>query len=283
MSSSATIKLYLPTGDANGIRTAEISNWSGKAIASPRTALDSFLNREEVHHPGIYILFGVDVHSGKPAAYIGEAENVAERVKSHKGKDFWNATIAFVSKDANLTKAHVRYLEGQFIEKATSVGRYVVRNSLPSGAKLPESDVSDMEVFLTRAAQLLPVLGSDLLTPIAGSSKSDDPAQHYTCKRKGAVATGVRTPSGFVVFAGSTALKEAAEHTKINGPWIIALREQLKQDGRLVLDEPFLRFTKDVEFSSPSAAAATIYGGNAAGPLVWKNSHGKTLKEVEAS
>ena len=38
---AATIKLFLPTGEATGIRTAEISNWTGKAIAGPRTALVS--------------------------------------------------------------------------------------------------------------------------------------------------------------------------------------------------------------------------------------------------
>ena len=36
---SATIKLFLPHGDAKGLRTAEISNWTGKALAAPRTEL----------------------------------------------------------------------------------------------------------------------------------------------------------------------------------------------------------------------------------------------------
>ena len=31
---SATIKLFLPRGDAKSLRTAEISNWTGKAIAA---------------------------------------------------------------------------------------------------------------------------------------------------------------------------------------------------------------------------------------------------------
>ena len=30
---SATIKLFLPHGDPKRLRTAEISNWSGKAVA----------------------------------------------------------------------------------------------------------------------------------------------------------------------------------------------------------------------------------------------------------
>ena len=44
---SATIKLHLPRGDAKSPRTAEISNWTGKAVAAPRTELDELLAREE--------------------------------------------------------------------------------------------------------------------------------------------------------------------------------------------------------------------------------------------
>ena len=51
--SSATIKLFLPRGDAKSLRTAEISNWSGKAIAAPRTELDELLAREELEKAGV--------------------------------------------------------------------------------------------------------------------------------------------------------------------------------------------------------------------------------------
>src|SRR2546430_4328709 len=44
---SATIKLFLPRGDAKSLRTAEISNWTGKAIAAPRTELEELLRSEE--------------------------------------------------------------------------------------------------------------------------------------------------------------------------------------------------------------------------------------------
>src|SRR5258708_37433213 len=84
--SSATIKLFLPRGDAKSLRTAEISNWTGKAIAAPRTELDDLLLREELDKAGVYILSGVDPLSGSPLAYIGEAEVVRERLKQHKAK-----------------------------------------------------------------------------------------------------------------------------------------------------------------------------------------------------
>jgi hypothetical protein len=107
---SATIKLFLPRGDAKSLRTAEISNWTGKAIAAPRTEFDELLQREELDKSGVYILIGTDPLSGSPHAYIGEAEVIRDRLKQHKSKEFWISAIVFVSKDENLTKAHIRYL-----------------------------------------------------------------------------------------------------------------------------------------------------------------------------
>jgi len=283
MNKSATIKLFRPFGDAKSVRTAEISNWSGKAIAAPRSELDHFVAREELSKPGIYILIGVDPGSGSSMAYVGEAESVADRIKQHKSKDFWNSAIAFVSKDENLTKSHIRYLEGRLIQIAMDVGRYVVTNNQSSGAKLPESDLNDMEVFLERITQLLPVLGSELLTPVLDKSVVEQSQEVLVCKRNGAVANGIRTPNGFVILKGSTAVKELRQATKANGPWVINLRNQLVSNGSLVEKGEFLTFTKDVEFSSPSAAAAMVYASTAAGPVAWKNSSGQTLKELESN
>src|SRR5882672_2637049 len=146
---SATIKLFLPRGDAKSLRTAEISNWTGKAIAAPRTELDDLLRREELDKSGVYILTGTDPLLGSPHAYIGEAEVIRERLKQHKTKEFWISAIVFVSKDENLTKAHVRYLENMLLTEATQVGRCTLEQNQAGGSKLPESDRADMEVFLS--------------------------------------------------------------------------------------------------------------------------------------
>src|SRR3989475_4393837 len=140
---SATIKLFLVHGDPKRLRTAELSNWTGKAIAGPRSELDGVLARDEAAKPGVYFLSGIDSESGKPAVYVGEAESIRDRLRGHLYKDFWNHVVFFVSNDENLTKAHIRYLEGRLIEQARSVGRAMVMNGQSSGAKLPESDRED--------------------------------------------------------------------------------------------------------------------------------------------
>ena len=277
---SATIKLFLPRGEAKSLRTAEISNWTGKAVAAPRTELDDLLLREELDKAGIYILSGTDPLSGQPLAYIGEAEIIRERLKQHKSKEFWVSAIIFVSKDENLTKAHVRFLESRLPTEASQVGRFKLEQNQADGSKLPESDREDMEVFLMRIRQLLPVLNSDLLIPVVQTAVKQQPGGTLVCRRKGAEGRGHRTPDGFVVLKGSTAVLEEREAAK-KWPSSIAIRKQLIADGTLIEKDGFYEFARDFQFSSPSAAAAVIEGGSANGLIAWKTKDGSSLKELD--
>ena len=289
MISTASIKIFLKYGDPKRLRTAEISNWTGKAIAAPRSDLDELLIRDELLNPGVYFLLGQDLDDGSLLAYIGEAETTSARIKQHKEKDFWNNVIVFVSKDENLTKSHIRYLEGAILERAKNVGRYKVENTQSSGAKLPESDMHEMQVFLEKISQLLPILGTDLLTPISSKAKQntsgDIESTSFATEEilylnsKNVKASGGRSPNGFVVLRGSQAVIDYRDSAN---PWVIKLKEDLIINNGLVKINNYYEFTKDIEFSSPSAAAAVIVGGNANGPKSWKNINGVTLKDLES-
>lgn len=274
---AATIKIFLVHGSPNGLRTAELSNWSGKAIAAPRTEISDLLKRDELANPGFYLLTGVEPESGDRAIYIGEAENVSNRLKGHATKDFWNAVTVFVSKDENLTKAHIRYLEGVLIEKANNNGAAIVMNSASSGARLPESDAAEMNIFLEKCLQLFPVLGiPDFNEKVDRVSESRD---FLYCRIKGLTATGKRTANGFIVFAGSQAVLEHRPSAKR----MRNKREQLVEKGLLIEKGDHLVFAKDIEFGSPSTAGSVVRGGNTNGLIHWKNLQNIQLKEIEAS
>ena len=258
---SASIKLFLPRGDAKSLRTAEISNWTGKAVAAPRTELDELLAREKLDKAGVYILIGNDPLTNTLRAYIGEAEIIRERLKQHKSKEFWVSEIVFVSKDENLTKAHVRYLESRLLVEAARVNRFTLEQNQAGGSKLPESDREDMEVFLDHIRQLLPVLGSDLLAPITQPASKAQPGGELFCRMKGAESRGQRTANGFVVFHGSTAVLKQRPSAE-SYPYVVAQRE-------------------DTEFSSPSAAASVVHGGGANGLISWKTKDRKSLKQLD--
>lgn len=277
---TATLKIFLAYGDPKRLRTAELSNWTGKAVSGPRSEFDKVLAREESLSSGVYFLTGTDPETNRSAIYIGEAERVRDRVKNHLSVDFWNNITFFIAKDENLTKAHIKYIEGRLIDVARSVDRCVVKNSQESGAKLPESDREEMEVFLEKMQQVLPVLGVDAFIQIASISEEEKERDLLSCNIKGLKASGYLTPNGIVVLKGSQAVLEERDSAK-KWPSVLVQRNKLIEEGALINNNDAYVFTKDVEFSSPSSAAATIHGGSANGLTAWVNSDGKQLKQLQ--
>jgi hypothetical protein len=280
MKETATVKIFLAEGDPASVRTAEISNWSGKAVAGPRSKLELVLQREEAKKPGIYFLTGINPETGKPRVYVGEAEIVGSRLKGHLDRDFWKTVIFFVSKDENLTKAHIKYLEGKLIEMTKAAERFELENTNARGSHLPESDAADMDVFLAKVEQLLPVLGQDFLKPVVKQTVPVKPSEFLTCTIKKVKATGRPTENGFLVLKGSEAVLEERQSVK-KYPYPSTIRTQLLSEGTLTKETDRLVFAKDFEFSSPSAAASVIHGGQANGLTAWKNEKGVSLKELE--
>jgi hypothetical protein len=272
---AATIKLFLLNGEATGVRTAEILNWTGRALAGPRTEIAALLKREELDRPGVYILLGVD-DSGEQRVYVGEAECVKNRLLQHKSKEFWVQVIVFTSKDENLTKAHIKYLEGELIKKAHAVGKARLENGQESGSSLPESDLADMKVFLSKLYQLLPVLGTDVFS--AAVRKKLTAGNMLYCRKQGVEASGQRSSNGFLILKGSHAFRTETQSIPEN---ISKARASLAEKGVLVASGETFVFSCDYECTSPSFAASLVRGGSSNGLIEWKNKAGKSLKEIE--
>ncbi len=281
MNETATVRIFLTKGSPTFVRTAEISNWTGKAVAGPRSQIDEMLKREEGSKPGVYFLTGINPETGRDRVYIGEAEIIRNRIKGHLDRDFWKTLVFFVSKDENLTKAHIKYLEGRLIETAREVGRFELENSQGSGSHLPESDAVDMDIFLYRMEQLLPILGQEFLKPLVKKEAKSKKAGLLFCEIKGLKATGRQTDDGFVVLKDSEAVLEERPSTQ-KYKYAANLRAGLVADNTIEEKKDRLTFLADHEFSSPSAAAAVIHGGQANGLTAWKDSKGVSLKEKEA-
>lgn len=292
-----TIRIYLADGAPTGILTAEIMNWTGKVVVAPRTRLPDLVARPEESRTGVYFLTGPDPkNTGRTLVYVGETDSVGERLKQHsadKGKEFFDRVCIVVSKDENLTKSHVRYLESRLLALTKAANRAIfVNGTEPIFDKLPESERADMEFFVEQIALVLPVLGFNFMQsftavqpgPAAtGSALPDQPVFEFA--PHGVKATMVEVEGKLVVLKGSTA--------RLNSPTTSAMwasyrdqRDRLLADGKLVeTDEPnVLRFAEDIAFDSPSAAAAVVYAGNQNGRLAWHVSGtGQTYRDWQES
>ena len=145
-----SVRIFLPTGNPEGLRIIEKSNWSGVGLAFPRSGLKAAnKDREELESSGFYVLIGPPTDN-LPRAYIGESDELRKRLLKHDAtKDFWNQVVAFTSKDQNLNKAHVHHVEARLVRLAEEAGRCDLENSAnPSEPSLSDADKADAELFL---------------------------------------------------------------------------------------------------------------------------------------
>lgn len=285
MSQGRSLRLFLVDGTPNGLLTAEIMNWTGHVLTGPRSKLAELVQRPECARTGVYFLVGPDPDDSlRTRVYIGESDDVAQRLKQHNrpqeqgGKDFWERVCLITSKDQNLTKAHAKYLESQLIQIASQTGRCVVGNGTAhSYSNLPESDRADMAFFLEQIRIVLPVLGFDFLRELIKPSKlvmapveqpvSQSPRFALQLPKSKERAQAQEVDGEFFVLKGSRARAQwvgTADHNYRN------LYQQLVSDGVMISDGgEYLMFKDDYAFSSPSAAAAVVYGRAASGRVSW--------------
>ncbi|RWB23517.1 MAG: GIY-YIG nuclease family protein [Mesorhizobium sp.] len=309
-----TVRMFLVDGSPSGIVTAEIMNWTGHALLAPRSEIGRIRKRPESQKTGIYFLLGdVATSSEKRAVYIGESDDVGRRIEQHasaKEEDFFERFCIFTSKDANLTKAHARYLESRLSSISRESGRaFLLNGNAPPSGNLPESDIADMEFFISQIELVLPVLGYDFLKgrPSHVSAKSivedfsadgsgvkvsgDDTSNEVTRLRlvdpkTGVDATAFLSGGEYLVLRDSSARAKAVDSLAKHLIGYNALRNSLIGDGSLVPHpnrSDILVFSRDVAFRSPSAASAVILGRSDNGRYSWKvGNTGETLAQYQS-
>jgi len=280
-----TIKLFLIDGDTNGRLTCELSNWTGKAYKLPRNLIKICTDRPEIQTTGVYMLLNKNADlSEKGQLYIGEAEDIFKRLTQHvKEKDFWNEAIIFISKDDNLNKAHIKYIENRLYETALLANRYELINyQKPTQSSISESDKSEMEEFLSNILTLISTLGYNAFEQIrqieSKSQLDKEDELFYISATRGANGIGKTTNEGFVVFENS---QVADPLTNSYPKTMHKLRDTLISEGVIVKEQGRLIIKQDYLFSSSSSAAMIIMGRSANGLVEWKMKSGKTLQDYE--
>lgn len=280
-----TIKLFLIDGDTNGRLTCELSNWTGKVYKIPRNSIKICSDRPELQTTGVYILLNKSADLlDMGQLYIGEAENIFKRLTQHvKEKDFWNEAIVFISKDDNLNKAHIKYLENRLHEIAATANRFeLINTQKPTQSSISESDIAEMEEFLSNILTLISTLGYNAFEQIRQIDTKEQIEKEedlfYISAVRGANGIGKTTSEGFVVFKNS----QVADPVTNSYPKTMQkLRYALIAEGVIVKERNKLKFKRDYLFSSSSSAAMIIMGRSANGLTEWKMKSMKTLQDYE--
>lgn len=276
MARGVSIRVFLADGDPNGLRIVEKSNWTGVVLIASRADVATLRERAETHGPGVYLLVGPGV-GDVPDVYVGEADDVAQRLTGHvrAALDFWTHVVVITTKDANFNKAFARWIEARLIRRAQEAGRAHLQNgNAGAPVRLSEADEADMEAFLEDVLMLLPVLGVSAFDVPTVPEETSHRVRLYL-RSRGCDAQGFEDPQGFLVLAGAVGRADA---TASLHEYVQTRRQALIDSGAFVAEGRALRLTRDTVFASPSTAAAVVLGRAANGRTEWKDAAGVTLK-----
>lgn len=288
MTHGRSLELFFVDGQPEGMLTAEVFNWTGHVLRLPRTRLAEGLSRPEARQTGVYILLGA-AEEGE-MAYIGETENLSERLRQHaKQKDWWDEAVLITTAGDALHKAHVKYLESRLVELAVDAGNRPLENgNAPTRPSLNEAATANMESFLETLQMVLPAIRVDLLQSgkRAPVRAAEDPAPEteevfeFKVAKHGIHARAVLRDGEMVVLKGSVVRPKWAGDRKYNASsW--KLHDNLVNNGIIVVNNGQATLTQDYAFTSPSAAADVVAGRGANGRISWQLPDGRTYAEWE--
>lgn len=284
MTHGKTIELFFVTGAADGLVTAELSNWNAQAIRIPREEVYRSTREDIVSvldGVGVYFLVCKGENRARDSVYVGESETLRERLRQHlrdydAGREsfYWNYAIAFVG--GRLDKALIRYLENRLVtivkesDKCECLTRSTSKNPI-----LKPAQIAAMDEFLENIRVLMSALGLQYLIPVPSGT---DETVYYWCKGGHASAKGFKSPDGFTVVKDSRVSNHVAPRFAQTARAYSRLRKELEDDGTIHDGV----FTKNHEFSAPSAASSVVLGHNSSGNREWKLENGTTLGQKTA-
>lgn len=292
------LKLFVIESKKN-LKTVDLSNWVGKVYIGNRKHIDIIQQIPEVSKStGIYLLLGNDTQTNERFLYIGEADDIAQRIKQHSNdtkKDWFDEFIIFVSKDMDLTKAHVRYLEKSMYELSLkNLTTIKLKNSCcPPGSNLPEYDIAYMKEFQNNMIFILNNLGiiDFVKTNNNDCIKNEDNSnifylnltQDRVDKSGNIIKAKLNiTDNGYILLKDSY-IESAERAPSFKKHIYYKLRKKLEKDNLFIESDikGLWKTKEDIPFNSCSAAAAVVKNRATNGRTEWKLDSGVTLDEYE--
>ncbi len=276
-----TIQIFLPGGDPQGIRVAEITTRIVQVIEVPRSLLPAFLKMPESGQVAVYFLFGEGRDGEEQRVYLGQTGDLRSRLVSHnREKDFWQKALVLISRTNSLTQTHALFLEWHCLQATRRAGRFADENgnagSKPHTPAPLEADC--LEIFETGEA-LLATLGYPVFEAVAAPTLRPEESETFHCRGSGTNGRGLYTREGFVVLKVSLGRKTNVP--SMAGSSGERIRKALFTSGVMRIDGDSVVFEKDHLFRSPSMAAIALMGRAANGWLEWKAEDGRTLDELK--
>ena len=271
MNSPRLIQTYLTDGTLEGIRVVDPEG-DIEGYVIPRLKLADAKKEEKLSQPAVYILLNADDNR----AYIGESESFYTRVGQHlKGKAWWTLAVAIVSKNNDLEKGDVKYLESLAVERARGGSARIENNTIPPRNNIQRFKVHKLERILDDAQLVLTSLGYDIFT----SKTQTENETIWYCRSKLTDAKAVFRGEKFVVLAGSQIDKSHTASFESGWPQQVIERHELF--SKFGIDRGgYIELQENIPFKSPNHAGHIVTGRSVNAWTTWKTEDGHTMDEV---
>lgn len=277
------VKIFITGKDPRSLRTVELDNWTGVAIAGQPEFFKKALEAEVLARSCVYLLIKSSAEDDLPEIYVGESDDFSQRYTNGKFPIELDTFLILTSKDDNLTRAHVKWLEKKlWATLKRNSGKVVVANAnKPTSSNLPRADVATMQTYLGNMIYVLEALGYDLFSakertstsPAGQVEERNDEAQglildlYATLPKRVDDRAFLRYEDGaYVLKSGSKINPRITETLPSN---VRKLRERLIEDGGLIEIGNHMELTRDIPFSKPSPASALVKGRSSTGYQDW--------------
>ncbi len=164
-----TINLLLYDGNLSGVISIEDSSWnSGELYSAPRASVQDLLQTDACNKYGVYLLLSNSM------VYVGQSSDLAKRLTQHTiGKDWWESAVILTTKDNNLTRSDIDYLEYVLIERAFAIDKLDCDNKKKGNPpKVDKFRRVILDQYLAEALFLMQLIGITVFSD--GKAKKPD-------------------------------------------------------------------------------------------------------------
>lgn len=288
MAKGRVIVTHLIDGDPQGIRRVTMKNKTCEMYVIPRSLLPEarVCKAIDLKQPALYVLLE-NIYSfanEKPKAYIGQAEDVGQRIEQHFGgkNDFFQTVLVFVSTDHSINKADVQYLEYKAINAAKEADRFDMSSNSQNGTlpHLTPDQLDVIEEFREFVWLLTSFAGCRIfIKPISPDpDKRQEENERFYISWNNINASALFGQDEMVLLKGSELRKTTVASAKPEKRK--TMLNSMLNEG--IIEDKGDRFIllKDKAYPSPSTCAWVCTGNVLNGWDYWKNEKGQTLDFV---
>lgn len=249
-----------------------------------RDSLKKYLDSDNSDRPGNYILFNENNRGNDISLYIGETENVGNRLKQHDKaikKNFWTKTIVMQETSGTLNKAHYKYLEYYLYQLAIeSKNSLVVNSVIPTKSSLSECDVFIANNFLETVRNMLSVFNYKFLEQSTIFDPEIDKSIYFIKNHGIESKIKVKDRNNIILLPQSTGLLFGNTDEFLS---MDKYKKRLLENGTIsVIEETNLFIVnKDIEFDSENEAYTFVtLDTHTEGMYAWYNIDGLSMYDT---